>query len=69
MKQKSIRLTIGMLEAMGCALDELLAGESPQGFNEDSDESAKVMENADKANLWVALQLQRRREKNKSATT
>jgi len=40
-----------MLDAMLTALAELLAGEGPQGYNEDDGE--KVMENAEKAKEWI----------------
>lgn len=63
-----MRLTVKMLEAMQCALCELLAGEVPQGVDEDSDEALQIMDNADKASMWVAQEIHRRGQKSKRLT-
>jgi hypothetical protein len=58
-----------MLKAMMCALNELTAGEYPQGFSEDSAEAAKIMRDADKAAEWVAEQQYKREAKRGNVTT
>lgn len=55
-----MRLTIGMLEAMGLALQEVLAGEGFQGIHEHSKEQKELMRNADRASVWCAQQVQKR---------
>lgn len=59
-----MRLTKNMLDAMLTALAELLAGEGPQGYNEDDGE--KVMENAEKAKEWIHQELNKRNANKKS---
>lgn len=55
-----MRLTVGMLHAMRCALQELLAGECPQGVDEGK-EAERIMNDADKSLTWIAEKLAKRK--------
>ena len=58
-----MKFTQKMLNAMLTALSELLAGEGPQGYNENSEEAEEIMKNAEKAHQWIHEELERRKDK------
>lgn len=59
---RTVRLTDGMLDAIGIALQELEAEGTPQGMDSEAEE-IKVMENVTKALDWVADQKAKRDER------
>jgi hypothetical protein len=57
---KRIRLTNRLLDAMNAALAEFLAGDWPQGY--DDDEGLQVLKSAEDAQVWVWQEIARRKE-------
>lgn len=55
-----MRLTKGMLRAILTSTSELLAGEGPQGYREDSREAEEIMRNAERVQIWCHEQLDKR---------